>query len=470
MGTTNHEPAPIPEVESIGEIVSRIAGSTLVKLGVLAVLGVVLLIPVGLVLSLVHERQSRLHQVQAEVAATWGKPQTLIGPILVVPFHVRDKAAPSDSTKSSSAPPSDVVILPNSLRVTGTLQPERRRRGIFETVVYTARVQLSGGFSPPDLGRLGISAEDVDWHEARLLFSVADPHGLTRPVELRWADTPQPLAVSGAEPPVPGTVLTTAALAERGEWDKEIPFAVDLALRGTGRLDIAPVGAENAVSLQGPWGSPNFVGGFLPSGHNVSEQRFTASWQVSEVSRSYPQEWRQDRVDPNTMAKAFAESTVGVDLTIPADAYQQTERTAKYAILFIALTFGTFLLCELATRNRLHPIQYLLVGAAQCLYYLLLLALTEHLGFKISYWLSSAATILLISAYARTILASRKLALALLGWLTALYGYLYFILRLEDYALLAGALGLFVLLATFMWTTRRLDWYSLTFRRQSVDI
>ena len=196
----------------------------------------------------------------------------------------------------------------------------------------------------------------------------------------------------------------------------------------------------------------------------ISQGEFLATWHVSEVSRAYPRQWRLDRVEREAMQQAFAASTVGVDLAIPADAYQQTERTAKYAILFIALTFGTFLLCELATESRLHPVQYLLIGAALSLYYLLLLSLTEHLGFDLSYALAAAATIVLISGYARAVLASRRLALALLSWLTIMYGYLYFILRLEDYALLAGALGLFAILAAFMWLTRRLDWYTLSFR------
>jgi inner membrane protein len=449
--------------ESIGELASRIAGSTLVKLGVLGVLAGLLLIPVALVLSLVHERQTRLHDVRDEVASTWGKPQTLIGPVLVLPFVSRDETASPGTAERGRHQLSEVVILPSSLQVRGNLEPERRRRGIFEAVVYSSRAQLTGSFSPPHLDRLGISRGDVDWSAARLLLSVSDPHGLMRPIELRWAGAPGSLTVAGPDRSIPGVVLSTplASLATRST---KIPFTVDLELRGTGTLQVAPVGAETMVSLRGRWGSPSFIGGFLPSDHEVSRRNFVAAWHVSDVSRPYPRQWRLDRVDTDAMARAVAESTVGVDLTIPADAYQQTERTAKYAILFITLTFGTFLLCELATGSRLHPVQYLLIGAALCLYYLLLLSLTEHLGFDVSYWTAVAATITLIAGYTRAILASRRLAVILFAWLVVLYGYLYFILRLKDYALLAGALGLFAILAAFMWVTRRLDWYTLSFK------
>lgn len=426
--------------------------NALVKLAALGFLGLLLLVPVGFVLGLVRERESRLTEVQASIAATWGQQQTLAGPVLALPL-----ADPQTSR---------VLLLPAHLTATGQLTPERRSRGIFDAAVYTADLQLRGSFAPPDLDRLGLSEDQIRWDQARVLLSISDPHALTRGIAMTWDGKPIELEVAEAEPSLPGHTLSTRTPIPAPRSASGIPFALELPVRGTGRFAIAPLGASTELRLAAPWPSPAYIGGYLPTQHAETADDFEASWQVTQVSRPYPQVWRTDRVDAAVLMRAIEDTAAGVTLTIPADAYQQTERAAKYSILFIALTFGTFLLCELATRDRLHPIQYLLVGAALCLYYLLLLSLTEHLGFKASYWLSSAATILLISGYARAILASRKLALTLLGWLTLLYGYLYFILQLEDYALLAGALGLFVILATFMWTTRHLDWYSLTYRPQ----
>lgn len=430
--------------------------NALVKLCVLGFLAGMLLIPVGFVLALVRERESRLQQVKTSIASTWGAAQILTGPIISVPFQTGE-----GRTSASSR----ILIAPRTLTVEGRLLPELRRRGIFESAVYSGRLHLAGTFSRPDLQRLEIPAQDLRWDRARVLLSVSDPHALTSAIRTRVGTADYSLEIAEQEPTLPGHTLSSPLwlLPEDGD----VPFSLDVQLRGSDALRVVPVGADSRVDLSAPWASPGFIGGYLPANHRENENGFTAAWRVDQVSRSYPGQWRVDRVDAKDLSRALVDSGVGVSLTIPADAYQQTERAAKYAILFIALTFGTFLLCELVTGSRLHPVQYLLIGAALCVYYLLLLSLTEHLRFDLSYWIAAGATITLIAGYARAVLASRRLAFALFGWLSTLYGYLYFILRLEDYALLAGALGLFALLAAFMWLTRRLNWYTLSFEAQS---
>ena len=238
-----------------------------------------------------------------------------------------------------------------------------------------------------------------------------------------------------------------------------MPFSFELALRGSGDLRFQPAGMETRVELESPWPAPGFTGAFLPGERRIGETGFTASWKVPYYGRDYPQVWR----DTDVEASALERSAFKVSLVLPANAYQQTERSVKYAALFIALTFATFFLLELLSPARLHAVQYLLVGFALCLFYVLLLALAEHLGFAPAYAVAAAATVGLIAAYCRSILGGLRWAGVMLACLTALYGYLFVVLRLEDYALLLGALGLFAVLALVMRLTRDLDWFTLQF-------
>jgi inner membrane protein len=189
---------------------------------------------------------------------------------------------------------------------------------------------------------------------------------------------------------------------------------------------------------------------------------FEALWKVSWFGRSYPQQWRTDEAGEVASADALNGSAFGVELLVPVDAYQKTERARKYGVLFLLLTFLTFFLYEQFNPFSLHPVQYLLVGSALCLFYLLLLSVSEHLPFGLSYLMASAATVLLIGGYSMAILRGALRALLMTVVLGALYGYLYVLLQLEDYALLLGSVGLFVILALVMYLTRRIDWSART--------
>ncbi|MGH9380913.1 MAG: cell envelope integrity protein CreD [Thermoanaerobaculia bacterium] len=441
---------------------SRSAAAKILVLGLLA-LG--LLVPVGFILALVHEREERQQAVEQEIATTWGAEQLLAGPVLSIPYRrpVEEENTSQTSPERTRWVRGEAIYLPAELEIAAAVRPETRSRGIFSTVVYLADISLSGAFKRPDPQALGLDDADLQWDEAKLLLTISDVHGLARPVELEWSERTE-----GFEPTrrasLPGVALATAVdgLDERPSTTR-LPFSVRMAVRGSGALRFTPSARSTRIEVESPWPHPSFSGGFLPVQSAISEQGFTASWQVSSVARGYPQQWLEAG-NASPLEQSLLASGLGVRLAQPADAYQQTERAAKYSILFITLTFATFLLCELTSSRRLHPIQYLLVGAALVVFYLLLLSLTEHFSFWSSYLAAAAATVLLVAGYARAILSSRRLALALLVWMSVLYGYLYVLLQLEDYALLAGSLGLFTLLAAFMWLTRRLDWSHLEFR------
>lgn len=444
---------------------ARRARSAAAKIIVLGLLALGLLVPVGFILALVQEREERLHAVEQEIATTWGAEQTLTGPVLSIPY----RRLVEDTSESGTAQPRDrwvrgeAIYLPEELEIAAIVQPETRQRGIFSTVVYLADITISGSFRPPDPDALGLGDAELRWQEAKLLVTISDVHGLARPIELDGSKR-----AANFEPtrrgPLPGTALA-APVDDLGTLDSTAarPFTLKMTVRGSRALLFTPNAKNTRIEVRSSWPDPGFSGAFLPVERTVSETGFSASWHVSSVARGFPQQWL-DRDHRSSLGQAVEESGFGVRLTQPADAYQQTERAAKYAILFITLSFATFLLCELTSSRRLHPIQYLLVGAALVVFYLLLLSLTEHFTFSFSYLAAATATVLLVAGYARTILASRRLALVLLAWMSVLYGYLYVLLRLEDYALLAGSLGLFVLLAAFMWFTRRLDWSRLEFR------
>lgn len=453
----------------------RWADSTFVKLAVLALLVLVLLIPVSRVTSLVRERMERQDEVAREIAGTWGGEQSLLGPVLTVPYTVTEEWVTVERTagdrrvrvdgagetveRTQSTTTSHLLYaLPTEVSWRVRVEPEIRYRGLFEVVVYEARLTASGVFVRPPLGEAG--NDRPAWDLAKLVVGLPDVRGLQQRAQLTWGDREIDfLPGTGTADAVGGGIH--APLPDWGDAPAgaRVPFSFDLVLRGSGDLRFLPAGEETRVEMASPWPSPGFTGAFLPAERDIGPDGFTAAWRVPYFGRDYGQLWTDAQVD----AARLAGSTFGVSLVLPADAYQQTERSVKYAVLFILLTFGTFFLLELLSPDRLHPMQYLLVGFALCVFYVLLLALGEHLGFALAYAVAAAATVGLIAAYSRSLFGGRRWT-AVAAALAVLYGYLFVLLRLEDYSLLLGALGLFAALALAMRLTRRLDWYSLTFR------
>lgn len=438
------------------EAAPRGAWKSVVKLGMIGVLGLLLLIPVTQVLGLVRERQQRERDVQAELARLWGGAQT-VGALVV--------AAP---LPSSSGPAEWVHFLPAEVTWTGTLRPERRSRGIFEVTLYEARLAARGWFRRPDPSVLGVAPERVDWDRAVAVLVLDDPRGLaSRPV-LRWAGGER--AFLPGVGPLAGLCAGVQAQLGAGGFDPHrsaagrIDFAVDLVLRGSESLQLLPFGELTRAELGARWSHPSFVGAPLPRQRRVGPEAFTARWEVPYFGRGFPQQWRSSETSADSLRFAVPTAAFGVSLARPAGPYQQTERAVKYAVLFIALTFTTVFLLELLSPVRLHPAHYLLVGFALCLFYLLLLALGEHLGMGLAYLVAAAAIVGLVTLYARAVLAGWLRAGVLGAAMAGLYGWLYTLLRAEDYALLLGASGLFAVLAAVMFLTRRLDWSTLRFR------
>ncbi len=429
----------------------RLRDSTLFKLLAVGFLALLLLIPLGMVSSLISERQARRNQAAEEVAASWGSSQVLGGPVLIVPYLVHGK----DDQGKNVTWTSYAHFLPETLEIDGRIAPERRNRGIFEVAVYRADLSWKGTFLRPDFSNWRIAPQDILWEDAWLSVGIPDLRGIRSGVALTWGGRSFQF-----EPGAGGGGLWDSGLSvrmpelETAEKGIVYAFAFDLGLNGSQRLEFLPLGKQTKVSVKSNWPSPSFAGAFLPDSRRVTGTGFDATWNVSWLGRGYPQQWRSDDVkSENVFASAF-----GVELFLPVDSYQKTERSVKYGVLFLLLTFLTFFLYEVFNPFSLHPIQYLLVGSAICLFYLLLLSISEHLSFGLAYGAASAATVLLIGGYSAAILRGALRALLMSAVLGGLYGYLYVLLQLEDYALLLGSFGLFVILALVMYLTRKVDW------------
>lgn len=439
----------------MSELLQRLRTSVTVKLLFIGFLVLLLLIPMSMIESVVYERSHLYHAAKRDIMNSWGREQTIGGPVLTLPYRVHY----TDDKGFERVRQSQAHFLPEHLSVRGQLDTQMRYRGIYEIPVYTANLKFSGRFAPPDITKLGIDARNVEWDEAYLSVAIADARGIKEAMTLRsdmgeGIFEPGGVKVRGFDPQV---IVPLTGLGEPGE-PPGFQFGFDLKLSGTEKLAFLPAGDRTEVVLTSAWPSPSFVGAYLPESRDIDDKGFSAEWKVLHLGRSYPGEWIRGKVP----AKQIANSAFGVNLFVPVSTYQKSTRAAKYAILFIGLTFLAYFMFEVFGDLRLHPFQYLLVGFANCLFYLLLLSLSEHTGFGLAYVLSAAASTALVAGYSISILESRARVLTMLALLAGLYSFLYVTLRAEQYAMLIGAVGLFFILATIMYLTRRLDWYRVT--------
>jgi len=428
------------------------------KMMMIALLMLLLLIPVAFISSIIDERQSTNRLAVAEIGHSWGDPQKIIGPILVVPHKVRM----SDDKGIQHVVIHRAFILPDELKIHGELTPEKRQRGIYETAVYRVSLKCSGEFSLDALSQLRIPPGDLLWDDAFLVVGIPDMRGITEAVRFSFASTDGQFSPGTQNVSlVPSGIHAQIEGPGHQNMEKPLRFSFSLSLNGSQELSFVPLGKETKVTVRSPWADPSFSGAFLPSQRHVTGDGFDATWAVSYFGRNYPQFWSSATTNLNAIDEAVQQSSFGVRLLIPVDFYHQVTRAAKYAILFVALTFLVFFLHEVFNPLRIHPLQYLLVGFALCVFYLLLLSASEYVSFGLSYLLGAVATVMLITGYTSVILKNKLRSLGMGLTLSGLYLYLYILLQIEEYALLIGSIGLFAVLAVVMYITRHVDWYGL---------
>lgn len=432
------------------------------------ILGLVafLMIPHMFLEGLVGERQDWQQQALMSIRQSWPGPQTLAGPIITVPYQltglVTEKVSDgTERTITREVTTRGVVhLLPSQLDIQGRMDTTLRSRGIYETPVYTGNMQISGEFNAQPLRDVAAAHKDktIHWESPVLSVVVSDQRGIASPARLRWDGSD--LAFK------PGTTLAKAGdgmHVKLPDLDPNrptaLPFAFDLELRGMQSLRFAQLAENSNIRLSANWPHPSFNGNLLPETREVGENGFSAQWKTSSFSSNLAAAFELLRSGDNDDLLHLG---VQVSLIQPGDVYQQAERCIKYALLFLVLTFVAMVLFELVKTAPIHPVQYAFVGLALLVFYLLLLALSERIGFLPAYAAASAACVGLLTCYFGAILRSRRLGLILGCGLSALYVILYVILQSEDNALIMGSLLLFAVLAALMLATRHFDWYALT--------
>lgn len=447
--------------------------SIMVKLFSIGFLILILLIPTAWIEDLIYERQNRADAVIDEVADKWSGSQKISGPILVIPFIHDEIIDRGKEGKEIRQTIEKAFFLPENLDITGDVSPEILHRGIFDAVVYQSSLKINASFTKPDFKPLQIAEQDVQWKDAYMVFGISDLRGISdNPTFLSGGNalTAEPSNNIGVttrkdrsetateytyDRPLPAPTLSSNGIITKLNWEGAESFKGDLNvklnLKGSRRLDFVPAGKTTTVNLTGKWANPSFDGEFLPANREITDSSFAATWKVLHFNRPFSQQWRESNQE-------LSGADFGVKLLIPVDQYQKSIRTSKYGVLIILLTFMALFLVEITQKIRIHPFQYILIGAALIIYYTLLLSFSEHIGYNLAYIVASLATVLLISLYSTTFFA-KKLALLFSILLVIFYAFIYIIILQQDFSLLLGSIGLFFIIGTLMYFSRKVKWY-----------
>lgn len=452
-----------------------IQDSIMIKLLSIGLLILILLIPSVWIVELISERQQRADEAMDEVAGKWSGAQTISGPFLVIPYKKQEVIDLGKEGKETREYEEKAFFLPHQLDVKGNIEPEILHRGIFDAVVYESELQIQSTFTKPDFRTLSIPEDMVLWNKAYMVFGITDVRGIQDSLTFTVggssleSEPSNNIGVSIAATARNDRRVHTAttsddALSNNGittklPWSSAEDFSGDvnigLKLRGSKRLDFIPAGKTTTVNLAGNWNNPSFDGEFLPDAREITKTGFDASWKVLHFNRPFSQQWTENN-------QVLSRADFGVKLLIPVDQYQMSMRTAKYGILIILLTFMALFLVEITQKIRIHPFQYILIGSALIIYYSLLLSFSEHIGYNLAYIFSSVATVALVGAYSRSFFPHIKLTILFTALLVIFYLFIYIIILQQDFSLLIGSIGLFVIIATLMYFSRKVKWYRET--------
>ncbi|TGN00427.1 cell envelope integrity protein CreD [Leptospira yasudae] len=414
----------------------------IIGIGILALL---LLIPSFMVSNLIQEREQTRNAAEEEVTSKWGGSQTIGGPIVSVPFY--------DSIKNERGESERILryahFLPEDLQITGTVKPEKRYRGIYIVPLYQAELKISGSFSALDKHSLPISNRDLLWSDAFLSLGISDVKGIREKISIQLGGDTKEM---GPGPRINDVFVSGVNVKHSWDPSRSKTFSLKLSFNGSKELYFLPMAKETKVNIDSPWQTPSFEGDFLPDFRDITSSGFKANWKVLELNRNYPQDFIGDAESGQVNGYRF-----GVRFLLPVDEYHKTIRSSKYSELFLLLTFITYFFIEVYKKVRLHFIQYLLLGFAVLLFYIMLLSLTEHIPFNVSYWISSSLILALVTLYSRAFFKGETVFLVAGGTIFAFYLFFFTLLQLEDFALLVGTFGLFILLAIAMYFTRRIQ-------------
>jgi len=437
-----------------------------IKMVLVGILTLILLIPLSYINNLIDERQERQQSVVDDINKKWGEEVLLYGPVLEIPYvtytEVIKKNVETKAIYTSKVAHTNYgYFFPKQLNIDALLDPEIKAYGMYSSVVYSAVFHLNGVFSKPDIETIADSDPVILWNKARIIIKTSDLKGVSNQVSIKVGNksysfspkysTDKRLGGFNKNKPLVLNSLESQLLNDSAV-NEQFSFSMNISYNGSQQFRIIPVGQETQLEIKSSWKNPSFIGTYLPYNNNkLTESGFNARWKVLNINRPFPQSFTNSL--PNLSEYAF-----GVNLMIPVDQYQQSTRSAKYGYLVISLTFLIFFLIQSISKIDIHPFQYLMIGLALVMFYTLLISISEHSSFMVAYFIASIAVVVLIGLYSKSILKRWKFPLFITTSLVILYSFIYIIIQLESYALLVGSIGLFAILATVMFVSRKIDW------------
>jgi len=417
----------------------------------------ILLIPLSFVKDLIRERGFRQTDVIAEINSKWGEKVVLYGPILKVPYrtYVEEKVFDEKTKtflKTENPEMHTAYFFPWELDIDSNVNTQPLERGIYESVVYTADTKIKGKFAKLNFAVREIKDEDILWNKATVVFKTSNLKGIRNTINVKLGENTYPL-----KPKFDSSFMNTLESGFLTDLNKikehSLAFESNFGINGSQTLQYIPIGRETDVSMKSNWHSPSFNGNFLPDteGKKISDKGFEAKWKVLETNRRFGQYFFDSLPD-------LSQFSFGTEFLVPVDDYQKTERTSKYGLMIVGLTLLVFLLIQISSKISIHPFQYLMIGLALVMFYTLLISISEHQSYLFAYLISGVSVVTLITIYSRSILKNSKFTFLILGSMFSLYTFIFVIIQLEDYALLVGSIGLFVILSIIMFTSRKIDW------------
>ena len=410
----------------------------------------VLMIPVLNVSSLIQERSMRQQEVSREISSKWAGQQLIQGPVLVLPYL---ELSPQKTMERKLS-----YFLPDDLNIHVEVKPQIRQRSIYEIVVYQSEIKMTGQFGKPDIKHLNLSEDHILWDEAFINLGLTDFRGIEDQIIMTWDGDRKDSVVQRLtfEVGAAGNDFISNGLKLSMPYkqlqQETHSFDVTMRLRGSENLSFLPSGKTTLVDMTSSWPHPSFIGSFLPSDPaRISATGFNAHWKILDLNRNFPQAFKDTKYDLNN-------TVFGVNFLRGSDLYSKTSRSIKYAFLFIALTLALYFFIDIFQKKQVHAFQYVLVGLALCIFYILLLSISEYLSFDLAYLVASSAIVLMVALYTRSVFGSSRIAALFGGVMILLYGFIYVMIRLQDWALLMGSIFLFVVLGLVMYYSKRINW------------
>ena len=421
---------------------------------------IILLIPLSFINDLISERAYRQQDVVNEINQKWGKNVLVYGPIIKLPYKsYTETKTYNEKTKTyfkeTQTHINYAYIFPEELDSKINVNSKTLNRGNFESAVFTTKMDFNGYYKPIDLSSKGIKTTDIIWDNASIIIKTSNLKGIKSEVQIKLSDKNYSFETNfnhGNNNKL--DILESSFIKGNNVFkDKKANFTFSITFNGSTKIELIPIGKTTKMYMSSNWPDPSFIGNYLPNDEtkNISKDGFEADWKVLHINRAFSQQHLKKI--PNLNQFAF-----GTKFIVMVDEYQKSKRSAKYGFLVIGLTFLTFFLIQTLSKISIHPFQYLMIGIALTMFYTLLVSISEHSNFLKAYLIAGTSVIVLITLYSKSILKTFKFPVFIGVSLSALYAFIYVIIQLENYALLVGSIGLFLILTIVMFVSRKIDW------------